>query len=230
MAEETKVTPGAEAIAPAVTPPEGSIAAIAAPVPTAPVADKKEETVPLSVFLAQKEDMKDLKKQLSERPPQSQAEQSATIKAFAEKYPDTDPEAIAAIVNMAVTQVEAKYNPIIEGQKARDQQAEFDRQFDIIFDKALAENPDARDVDKEVIKALALTAAYNNTPLTDLIKKVYPGGNTGRATTENNMRVTGATIDTIVDIDKITPEQRSQIMNDPVLTKAYFDKLDALGR
>lgn len=232
MAEETTVTPGAEAIAPTTTEtaPEGSVASIEAPAPVAPVVEpKKEETVPLSVYLALKDDMKDLKQQLKERP-QSQAEQNATIKAFVEKYPDTNPEAIADLVRIFAAEVDAKYSPIIEGQKAKEQQQEFDRQFDIIFEKAKAENPDAKHVNKDVIKALALTPQYNNTPVADIIKQVYPSGEGGRATTENDMRPSGDAVETIVDIDKITPEQRARIMDDPVARKKYFDALDAQGK
>ncbi len=226
MADETIVTPEAEKIAPQPeAPAEGSMASIEAPAPEA----KKEETVPLSVYLALKDDVKELKQELKARP-QSKAEEKATIKAFTEKYPDTDPDAISAIIQMAVSEVEAKYTPIIERQESEKKQEAFDKQFDIIFDKALALNPDSKDVDKEVIKALALTAQYNNTPVADLIKKVYPTSTVGKATTENDMRATGDAVERIVDIDSITPEQRSQIIADPKLRQEYFDKLDALGR
>lgn len=228
MADETTVTPEAESIAPvAEVAPEGSIASIeVAPVQPEP---KKEETVPLSVYLALKDDVKELKREIKERP-QSKAEEKATIKAFTEKYPDTDPDAISAIIQMAVSEVEAKYNPIIERQENETKQKAFDTAFDTIFTKALDENPDAKDVDKDVIKALALTPQYNNTPVSELIKKVYAGATVGKATTENDMRVSGDTIEKIVDVDTITQEQRSQIMANPELRKQYFDKLDALGR
>lgn len=219
--EPTTVTPEAEAIAPA----EGSIASIEAPAPEA----KKEETVPLSVFLSLKDDMKELKQQLKERP-QTKAEEKATIKAFTEKYPDTNPDAIADILKMATDEVEAKFTPIIERIDSEKKQQAFDTAFDNIFSKALAENPDVKDANKEVIKALALTPKYNNTPVADIIREVYPAGMSGRATTENEIRVSADTIEQIVDVDAITPAQRSQIMANPTLRKAYFDKLDALGR
>ena len=225
MAEETIVTPAAETIAPA-TPPEGSINSIVTPPAPAP---KPEETVPLSVFLALKDDMKELKRELKERP-QSTAEVNATIKAFTDKYPDTNPDAIADIIKIAVTEVEAKYTPIIERQENERKQQDFDTKFDVIFTKALAENPDVKDANKEVIKALALTPKYNNTPVAEIIREVYPTGTVGRTTTENEIRVSADTIEQIVDVDAITPAQRAQIMENPELRKAYFDKLDALGR
>jgi DNA-directed RNA polymerase beta' subunit len=225
--DETTVTPEAETIAPA----EGSINAIEAEiVPEAP-APKKDETVPLSVYLSLKDEAKELKRDLKEATrPQTKKEEKATIKAFTEKYPDTDPDAIASIIEIAVAEVEAKYSPIIESQTNERKQKDFDTKFDAIYEQALASNPDAKGVDKEIIKTLALTPQYNNTPLVDLIQKIYPSGNTGKATTENDMRISADTVERNVDIDKITPEQRSQILANPDTRKAYFDKLDALGR
>lgn len=218
---EPIVNPEAEAIAPV----EGSVAAIETPI--AP----KEETVPLGTFLELKDELKDIKKQLKENAaPQSKAETNATIKDLATRYPDVNQDFIRDIVSAATLETEAKFKPQLERQENERQQATFDKKFDDIYNSALAENPDAKEVNKEAIKALALSPQYNNTPVTELIKMLYPVGTVGRATTENNMRVTGATIDAMVDIDRITPEQRTQIMDDPSLRKAYFDKLDMLGR
>lgn len=226
MAEETTVTPTAEEIAAAAAkPPEGSIAAIDA----APAAPKAEETVPLSVYLALKEDVKDLKKAAKEAKPQTKAEERATVKALSAKYPDVNANFIEDIVGAAVQETEAKYEPIIQRQEADRKQADFDKAFTTIFDKALAENPDAKNVDKEVVKALALTPQYNNTPVAELIQKLY-GGAVGRATTENDMRASADVVDEIVDIDKITPEQREKIMDNPKARAAYFAALDKAGR
>lgn len=223
--EDTTVTPVVEAIT--TEPVEGSIASLETVMPEA----KLEETVPLSVYLSLKDDVKDLKKELKEiARPQTKSEVNATLKTFAEKYPDTDPDAIASIISMAVSEVEAKYTPIIERQDAEKKQVHFDKAFDDIYTKALAENPDVQDVDKEVIKALALTPQYNNTPVSDLIKKVYPAGSTGKATTENDMRMSADTVQKLVDIDSITQDQRTKILENPETRKAYFDKLDALGK
>lgn len=223
MPDETIVTPTAEEIA-ADAPAEGSIASIETATPA-----KTEETVPLSVYLSLKDDVKELKRAAKEAKPQTKAEERATINALHEKYPDVNADFIKDIVGAAVQETAAKYEPIIQKQEAERKQVEFDKAFNTIFDKALGENPDAKNVDKEVIKTLALTPQYNNTPVADLIQKLY-GGTVGRATTENDMRASADVMDEIVDIEKITPEQREKIMDNPKARKAYFDALDKAGR
>lgn len=232
MAEEVKVTPPTETIvaAPKVEKAEGSVASIEAPAPTAAPVEKPQETVPLSVFLSVKDDVKDLKQQLKDATkPQTTADTRATVKALTEQYKDVDPNFIKGLVDAAVAETEAKYTPIIERQNSEKKQEQFDKAFDAIYDKAVADNPDAKNVDKEVIKALALTPKYNNTPVAELIKTLYSNG-AGKVTTENDTRGGGDLPDENIDIDKVTPEQRAKIMADPAARKKYFDKLDALGR
>ena len=152
------------------------------------------------------------------------------VKAITDKYKDVDPDFIKGIVDAAVAETESKYAPILEGQNREKKEAEFNKAFDAIYDKALGENPDAKNVDKELIKTLALTPKYNNTPLSDLIKQVYVPVGTGKETTENDLRISADVPDENIDIEKITPEQRARIMENPTARAAYFAKLDALGR
>ena len=154
MADQaTVITPPTEAIV-----EEGSIASIEAP-KTDDQKPKVSETVPLSVFLAIKDELKDLKQTIKDKPVTT-SQANATINSVAEQFPDVSKDFIAAIVsatkNETAQELEQKYSPILERQK----QQEFDTAFDKLFNKALEVNPDAKNVDKDVIKALALTPAY----------------------------------------------------------------------
>lgn len=204
---------------------EGSIASIEVPVESKA---KAPETVPLSVFLAIKDELKDLKQTIKDNPV-SAAQASATVNSVAEQFPDVSKDFIAAIVsatkNETAQELEQKYSPILERQK----QQEFDTAFDKLFNKALEANPDAKNVDKDVIKALALTPAYNNVPLVDIIQKLYPVGTPGRVTTENDARATADVEMDNIDVTKLTDEQRDKILDNPKQRAEYYAKLDALG-
>lgn len=222
MAEETTVTPTTDEIV-----EEGSVASIA----EVPPEQKPEETVPLSVLLDMKADVKRLKQELKNATvSQVKSEERASIKALTEKYPEVDADFIKGIVGAAVQETEAKYEPIIQKQEADRKQAEFDKAFDTIFDKATKDNPKAKNVDKDVIKTLALTPQYNNTPVADIIAKIYGTDIVGKATTENDMRVVPDVSDENIDVEHITPDQRDIILANPKTRKQYYDRLDALGR
>lgn len=231
MADEVKATPAAEEIAPK----EGTVEAEIAKV--APEA-KKEETVPLSVYLSLKDDVKDLKKEIREA--KETKKPTVTIegvKELAKKYPDVSEDFIADILGSATSQaaieIDKKYTPILAKQDAKEQQAAFDRAFGDLVDKALKANPDlpADKIDLDVVKALALTDAYKRVPVADIIAKLYGGlAPSGKATTENETR-TGADreIDT-VDLSKpLSREQEDAVLADPAARKKYFDALDKVN-
>lgn len=223
---EPIVTPEAEEIA-----PEGTVAAEIAKV--APEATK-EETVPLKVYLALKDDVKELKKEI--RDSKESAKPRVTIegvKDLAKKYPDVDEEFIADILSSATSrakvEIDEKYAPILTKQDEKEKAQAFNTAFDNVYSKALQDNPDlpVDRIDKDVVKALALTPAYQKTPIADIIVKLYGGQTAGRATTENDTRG-GADreIDT-VDLSKpLTREQEDAVLADPVARKKYFDSLD----
>lgn len=228
--EKVEVTPAAEEIAPK----EGSVAAEVAkvePVVKKPAAES--ETVPLSVYLALKDDVKELKKEMKE----SRGSNKSTVaidglKDLAKKYPDVSENFISDILGAATSnakkEIDEKYAPVIEKQEVERQQATFNKAFDTVFDKAVAENPEfPKNMDKEAIKALALTPAYKNTPVAEIMRKLYGiVEKEGKTTTENDTRGGGGANEEVIDFEKITAAQRAQIMEDPKARKKYFDYLD----
>lgn len=230
MADEVKITPEAEVIAPV----EGTVEAeIVKETPVVVEPEKKSpETVPLAVYLELKEDLKELKHQIKESKSSSQSRVAVEgIDELSKKYPDVSPDFIQDMLSSATTQaqkkIEEKYTPILERQEAEKKQIAFDKAFDGLFEKTLIENPELpKNIDKDAIKALALTPKYRNVPLADILSNLYPQGTTGKFSSENDQRTSSDRVEDMVSFDKITNEQRSAIMDNPKARAKYFDWLD----
>lgn len=235
MAEETKVTPDTEKIVPPVA---GTVAAEVVKTEEAePKTVKNAETVPLSVYLTLKDDVKELKKEIKEAKASKKDIASAGIEELSKKYPDVSEDFIRDILENASSkaqlEIEKKYTPIIQKQQLEKQQEVFDKAFDKVFKEAVEANPELpKNLDKEAIKTLALTPSYKNTPLAEIIKKLYGGIEVkGKSSAENDMRSGADRQEGNVDFAKMTPSQRSQVMADPKARQKYFDYLDtAVGR
>lgn len=229
MAEEAKVTPEAETIAPIV---EGTVESQIVKETPLIEDNKGPEVVPLSVYLSLKDDVKELKKEIKES--KESKKPSVVIdglKDLAEKYPDVNQEFMKDLLTSATStaqnEIEKKYTPILEKQENEKKQLAFDKAFDNLFDKTLNDNPELpKTIDKDAIKALALTPKYRNVPLADILLKMYPSGNVGKASSENDMRSAADRIDDVVNFDKITPDQKKAIMEDPKARSKYFNWLD----
>jgi len=232
MAEEAKVNPEAEAIAPKVeAPKEGTVEAEAAKVaPTVVVPDAKvPETVPLAQYLEIKKDLKEWKQKALEAETKTEKTQ-VEIEGFAElaqKYPDVNGEFLKDLLSFSNRTATKKLDSVIEQQEAERKQLAFDKAFDNLFDKTLADNPDLpKTIDKALIKDLASSPKYRTTPLAEILQKMYPNTNAGKASSENDMRSAADKVDDIVSFDKITPDQKKAIMADPSARQKYFNWLD----
>jgi hypothetical protein len=225
MAEEVKITPDAEVNAPK----EGTVEAEIVKVEPE---TKKPETVPLAVYLELKEDLKTLKHEIKES--QGKSKETVAVEGYDSlkaKYPDVSPEFIQDMLGAATIEatkkIESKYSPIIEKQENEKKQEAFDRAFDSLFEKTLKENPDLpQTIDKDTIKTLATTEKYRNVPLAEILLKMYPVQNVGRPSSENDARTSGDKVEDIVSFEKITPEQKSAILDDPKARAKYFSWLD----
>ena len=195
---------------------------------------EESQTVPLSVFLEEKRKRKEAER--ISKDSQSTSQERHTNVDFSQlsaKYPDVDPDFMADIVGVARQQatkeVEEKYTPYI--QKIRED--DFNKAFDPIYDKELAKAKAEgvnlpKKVDKELIKQIALQPKFKSTPLSELMKNLYWVDESGKATTENDVRPATEIVKDVVDLWKVTPTQREKIMQDPKARKAYFDALDKL--
>ena len=230
MAEEAIITPDTE-----VKDVAGSVEAEIAKNPVvAPKEEHKQSptTVPLPVYLELKEELKSLKQEIKEAKSSEKSKVAlAGANDLAKKYPDVSEDFINDILNSATSEatkkIKEEYSPIIERQDAEKRQVAFDKAFDNLFDKAMEEYPELpKNIDREAIKDLAVTAKYRNIPVADIILKMYPISNAGKSSSENDMRTGAERVSDVVNFDNITTEQRSAVMDDPKARAKFFDYLD----
>lgn len=150
------------------------------------------------------------------------AELEASKSPLAQEFEWVDEAFLAAVERRTEQKLQEKLAPLLSQQKKSD----FDNKFDALYNNQLAkaENVDASKVDKEIIKALALSPQYRNVPLKDIIEKLHKTEPTGRATTENDMRPATELVKEVVDVDNLSKEQLERIWADPKAKQAYFDK------
>lgn len=194
---------------------------------------KKPDTVPLAVYLELKEDMKSLKHEIKSA--KEKEKETVAVRGVAdihEKYPDVSKDFINDILVSATlsakNEIEAKYNPILEKQELEKKQIAFDRAFDKLFDGAVQESG-ISGVDKELVKEIAVTPKYRNTPVAEIIKKIY-GEQPGRGSSENDVRAKVEDVTTISDFGKMNNEQKRAVLEDPKARQKYFEWLDANGK
>ena len=235
MADEAIVTPNTEV----KDVKEGTVEAeiIKSQEAVAPTIDDKKpdeaapETVPLRVYLDLKDDLKNLKQEIKEAGSNKSTVQIQGLEDLTKKYPDVNSEFIQDMLSSATKEatnkIEAKYAPIIERQDAEKKQAAFDAAFDALYTKTLQDNPELpKNIDKDAIKALALTPKYRTTPLADILTKLYGKDESGKSASENDARSSADTVDDVVSFDNITTEQKTRIMADEKTRKEYFNWLD----
>lgn len=230
MADEAIITPGTE-----VKDVKGSVEAELVKEPAvAPKEESKQNptTVPLPVYLELKDELKSLKQEIKEAKGSDKSKVAAAgATEISKKYPDVSEDFINDILNSATNEatkkIKEEYSPIIERQEAEKRQEAFDKVFNNLFDKAIEEYPELpKNIDKELIKDLVATPKYRNIPVADIILKMYPIENTGKSASENDMRTGAEHVSDVVNFDKITPEQRSAIMDDPKARAKFFEYLD----
>lgn len=197
---------------------------------------KEPETVPLKNFLELKKDLKELKKDLKEAKSSNRSSAVAEgVKDLSAKYPDVSPEFIEDILNSAKSsvskEIDSKYAPIIQKQQAKEQLERFNTAFDKVYDKAIEENPSLpKSVDKELIKTLVKTPEYRNVKVADILTKIY-GNVENKEASEDDTTIGTGDVETIKSFDKITPEQRKTILENPKSRKEYYNWLDTqIGR
>jgi len=197
---------------------------------------KKPDTVPLSVYLELKDDLKTLKHEIKEAKEKDKGSVAFRgAEDISRKYPDVNQDFINDLLATATTnaknEIEAKYNPILERQEQEKKQAVFDTAFDKLFTKSLSENPELpKDADKELIKELALTPKYRNTPVVDIIKKVYGTVDIGKGSSENDVRKFVEDASGISNFGSMSAEQKRAVLDDPKARSKYYAWLDEGGR
>lgn len=229
--DETVITPDTE-----VKDVAGTVAAeINSEVAPKEVKEAKTDTVPLSVFLELKDELKSLKHEIKETKSSDRASvTSKGISDLSSKYPDVSPDFIQDILNSATSEatkkIEEKYSPIIERQENEKKQVAFDKAFDNLYEKTLKDNPELpTSMDKDLVKELASTPKYRNVPLADILNKMYSTGTQGKSSSENDTRSASDKVEDVVNFNKISESQRQAVLDDPKARAKYFAFLDGMN-
>lgn len=167
---------------------------------------KVPDSVPKSRLDKEIKKRKELEKQLAE----------ATKEA---EEGDSEPEDDSKVEQLAKD---------LEAIKKRERQVKSEAVFSEHYDKALANNPDFKDIaNKEVIKQMAFNPANKNKTYTQLLNEAYGNAIPGRKTIETTTPRGGAT-DTKVDMDRAQndTEYRREVLSDPTLKKQYNEGLE----
>lgn len=221
MADEATIST-AEEIAGQV---EGSVATLENATPEAPTPKLVPERDLLAVKdKVQKKDdeLKEARARIKELEERWTSKGSPELEDLKAKYQWVDADFLDDVAKLIEKKAEEKLAPVRNQQK----QESFEKQWNALYNDQLAkaEWVDKSKVDPELIKALALSPQYRNTPIKELIEKLHKVEPTGRATTENDMRPAMDLVSDVIDADKEpTNEQKKRIFADSKARQKYFD-------
>jgi hypothetical protein len=191
--------------------------------PTIPV--KEKETVPLSVFLDLKKDMKELKE--SHREGATQKEISHDLKAIAEKH-DVSLEFLNELAETleakAEARAEAKVTSRLKPLEEKERAERFNNAFEQHYKLALENAPEFKDVaNKDVIKSLVSDPRNSNKTFTEIMESAYGHLLTGKKGLETSSPRGRLTETSEIDYIKAQKDEKyfSEIMANPVLKEKY---------
>ena len=189
--------------------------------------EETEEVVPKRDLMRVKDDRDKLKARVREleaqdRTPKSSSPDLETLKA---KYSWVDADFLDDVASLIEKKAEEKLAPVRTQQK----QETFEKKWNKLYEDQLAkaEWVDTSKVDPNVIKALALSPQYRDTPIKELIEKLHKVEPTGRMTTESDTRSAMDIVTDVIDLKKpLTKEQYNKLLDDPKALKKYYDAMD----
>lgn len=138
---------------------------------------EKVDTVPLSVFLELKKELKEEQRKKTETP----AQRATNLDAIADKY-NVDKDFLNDISAVLKAETEAELRPLKEKEK----QAQIDAAFSKHFTAALADMPEYEGmVNPDVIKTLSLDPKNANKTFKQIIEDTYSTAISGKRTIES---------------------------------------------
>jgi hypothetical protein len=157
-----------------------------------------EKLVPERDLLRIKDDRDKLKARLKELELQRKEETktSPDIESLSAKY-QVDADFLKDVARLIDKMSDDKIAPLRNQAQLEKQEKKLDTLLDEQL--ALADGIDTTKVDRQLLKALALTPQYRNVPIKDLAEKLYKVEEKGRATTENDMRPATDLVTDVVD-------------------------------
>lgn len=186
---------------------------------------KKPESVPMSVFLELKKELKELKGKSQEG-----KVVDSSIEEIAKQY-DVDEGFVNKLANAiktsTVKEFDEKYSTKIKEFEREKITEKNNKVFDDVFEKTLEAMPEMKGiVNKDAIKALAFNPGNSKKTLSQIIEEVYGNTVVGKKTIETAQPVSGSRSEVKVDFTKAgDPAVYAQIKADPELRKQYNEFL-----
>jgi hypothetical protein len=188
--------------------------------------NKETKMVPewqlLEAKAAAQKKIDDLTAKIAEGAPAKEV--SADLDEIYKQYPDVDKKFIDVILAKATAAAEAKVEPIVKAEKAKEHQAEIDSNFEknykIAMDK-LGKDFDGI-VNKDAIKALTLLKSNANKTFSEIIEETYGGALTGKRTIDTTTPAGGKDPQPL-NFDKARKDSKyfDEVMDDPALKAQY---------
>ena len=191
---------------------------------------KQEETVPLSVFLEVKNDLKDLKESI--RNGATQREVNRDLKAIAEKH-DVSLEFIEELGEVlearAEARAEARVSSRLKPLEEKEKSERFNRVFEQHYNLALENNPEFKDIaNKDVIRSLVSDPRNSNKTFSQVMDEAYGHLVTGKKTLESPSSRSKLSDTSEINYEKAQKDEKyfSEIMANPVLKEKYNKNLE----
>ena len=198
------------------------------------------KVVPEAVFLEQKNENKELKRELKAIRAQieggaTQKEVSASLNDIAEEY-GTDPKFLGKLASAIRADVEkeneAKLGAALKPFQEKERAQQVKGAFDTHFEKSMGDMEDYKGiVNKDVIFALSLNPNNAQKTIPQLIEETYGNAIAGKRSVETTTH-RASTTPGVLDFDRANTdaEYLGEVMKDPALKKQFHDKAQEIAR
>lgn len=188
--------------------------------------------VPEAVFLEVKNELKSLKREISESG-MTKSEVSKSLQEIGERH-DVDPGFLQELASAIRSETEAELNQRLEKEleplKAQEEEArskKIDKVFNEHFKKTLESMPEYEGIaNKDVIKTLAMDPANANKTFAQIVESAYGHLVEGKRSLDSTHPGSGRSI-TEIDFARAKTDTKyfQQIMDNPALKQKYNEEL-----
>lgn len=180
-----------------------------------------EQKVPLHVVIDMKKEIRELKRQLSEKSITTK-DFDDEVTALQDKF-NVDGEFIEEMLSVAEKRAEQRLAPKIQQISQKEQAQKVAQALDNLYENSIQANPEYADIaNKDVIMELAKNPANKGKTMSQILEETY-GRVVQKGTRTLEKTTPGASKDTDYDFDNMDSEQEREVLNDPELSKKYAE-------